>query len=305
MANEMTLFKGAMPSFMKTVGIDETTKKLLGSGTGGKRISIKGGVFRMIANGEEVAVNEDRAMNVIVVEASDHVARTFYEGQYKEGEITSPACWSADGKTPSDTSAKPQFSNCAQCPQNIKGSGQGESKACRYSRKLAVVLDGDVDGDVYSLTLAATSMFGKADGDKLPFDAYVRYLASHNAPVTAVVTEMRFDIKSPVPKLFFSPVRVLTDDEWESCREKAATPEAKAAVTVSFSGESSAPFETPSQLKAIPKPAAKPVAKPKAEEPEVAEAEEAPAPTKAVKKAKPAAPAEADDLADLIDEWAN
>lgn len=296
MANEMTLFKGAMPSFLKNVGIDETTKKLLGSGAGGKRISIKGGVFRMIANGEEVAVNEDRAMNVIVVEASDHVARTFYEGQYKEGEITSPACWSADGKTPSDTASKPQFSNCNDCPQNIKGSGQGESKACRYSRKLAVVLDGDVDGDVYSLTLAATSMFGKADGDKLPFDAYVRYLASHNAPVTAVVTEMRFDIKSPVPKLFFSPTRVLTDEEWETCREKAATPEAKAAVTVSFSNEATTPTARP---KVIPKPVAKPVAEP--EVTEVAE-EEAPAPTKAVKKAKPA-PVEADDLADLIDEW--
>lgn len=289
MASEMTLFRGAMPSFLKNVGLDDTTKKLLGGGIGGKRISVKGGVFRMIADGEEVAVNEDRAMNVIIVEASDHVARTYYEGQYKEGEITSPTCWSADGKTPSDTIASPQFSNCAQCPQNIKGSGQGDSKACRYSRKLAVVLDGDVDGDVYSLTLAATSMFGKADGDKLPFDAYVRYLASHNAPVTAVVTEMRFDIKSPVPKLFFSPVRVLTDAEWDTCREKAATPEAKAAVTVSFAAaKESVPQGRP---KAIPKPKAAPV-------------EDAPEPVKVEKKAKPAPVEATDDLADLIDEWA-
>lgn len=291
MANEMTIFKGAMPAFMKNVGIDETTKKLLGGGMGGKRISLKGGVFRMIADGEEVAVNEDRAMSIIVVEASDHVARTFYSGVYKEGEITSPACWSADGKAPSDTIASPQFSNCDKCPQNIKGSGQGESKACRYSRKLAVVLDGDMGGDVYSLTLAATSMFGKADGDKLPFDAYVRFLASHNAPVTAVVTEMRFDIKSPVPKLFFSPVRVLTDEEWEVCREKAATPEAKAAVTVAFA----APKE------AAPVPQARPKSIPKLKAVEDAEVAE---PVKVEKKAKPA-PVETDDLADLIDEWAN
>lgn len=291
MANEMTIFKGAMPAFMKNVGIDETTKKLLGGGMGGKRISLKGGVFRMIADGEEVAVNEDRAMSIIVVEASDHVARTFYSGVYKEGEITSPACWSADGKAPSDTIASPQFSNCDKCPQNIKGSGQGESKACRYSRKLAVVLDGDMGGDVYSLTLAATSMFGKADGDKLPFDAYVRFLASHNAPVTAVVTEMRFDIKSPVPKLFFSPVRVLTDEEWEVCREKAATPEAKAAVTVAFAAPKEAAPVPQARPKSIPKPKA-------VEDAEVAE------PVKVEKKAKPA-PVETDDLADLIDEWAN
>jgi len=41
-------------------------------------------VFRMLVNGEEIAVNEERAMNVIIINSSP-VGRTFYEGTYSEG----------------------------------------------------------------------------------------------------------------------------------------------------------------------------------------------------------------------------
>ena len=107
--SELTLFKGGMPSFLKNAEMDETTKALIGSGgSGNKRISIKGNVFRMIANGEEVATNEDRAMNVVVVRSAPGVSRTYYEGQYREGENASPVCWSADGRVPAAESPSPQ-----------------------------------------------------------------------------------------------------------------------------------------------------------------------------------------------------
>jgi hypothetical protein len=302
MANDLALFKSGVPAYLKNVGLDDTTRALLGGGASGKRISIRGGVFRMIANGEEVAVNEDRAMNIVVVNAAPHVSRTYYEGVYKDGSNASPTCWSADGKTPANSCETPQARKCDECPQNVKGSGQEGAKACRYSRKLAVVLDGDVEGDIYSLTLPATSMFGKAEGGKLPFDAYVKYLASHNLPVTALVTEMRFDTKAPVPKLYFKPIRPLNEDEWETCRDKANSAEAIDAVMVSFSpsGDSSVPFETPKLESKQPK--ASPKAKPKADDADEDE-DNTPAPVKVEKKTKPAVE-EDKDLADLIDEWA-
>jgi hypothetical protein len=239
--SEMTLFKGGLPAFLKSNELDETTRALMGSGgVGAKRISIKGNVFRMMSNGEEVATNEDRAMNIIIVKAAANVSRTFYEGIYKEGEIVSPACWSSDGLRPDPKAPSVQGVTCDKCPNNIKGSGQGESKACRYSRKLAVVLEGDVNGDVYQLALPATSIFGKGENDKLPLEAYVRYLASHNVPVTAVVTEMRFDTKSPVPKLTFKAVRGLTEVEWETCRSQGETADAVEAIQHTFSGATAA-----------------------------------------------------------------
>lgn len=296
--NGLTLFKGGLPSFLTNTEMDETTKSLMGGPSGGvKRISVKGNMFRMISNGEEVAVNEDRAMNIIIVKAASHIARTYYGGQYREGESVSPDCWSSDGMKPDSKTPTPQSSKCDSCPQNIKGSGQGESKACRYSRKLAVVLDGDVDGDVYQLSLAATSIFGKGEDGKLPLEAYARFLATHNVPVTAVVTEMRFDTKSPVPKLTFKAVRGLTEGEWESCRTQAETSDATEAVAHDFVVK----------VKEAPKATKPAVAKPKPAPVEVAEEAEETAEPVVVPSKKTPAPVAAENKAinALLDEWAD
>jgi hypothetical protein len=66
----------------------------------------------------------------------------------------------------------------------------------------------------------------------MPLQAYVKYLAAHGVNVEDVVTEMRFDIDSATPKLFFSPVRPLEEHEHNICSLKAQTPEAKTAITM-------------------------------------------------------------------------
>lgn len=232
--SEMTLFDtGAeLPSHLANADLDSATKALMGGGSGGKRISIKGSVFRMIANGEEVAVNEDRAMNFVVVKVSKHIHRTYYAGKYEEGVFSSPACWSDDGNTPHADAVDAQSTSCATCEQNVGGSGEGASRACKYSRRLAVVLEGDMDGDVYSIALPATSIFGKGEANKLPLEAYAKFLGGHNVPITAVLTEARFDTSSPVPKLTFKAVRPLTDDEWSTVSNKGETPDAEQAVAI-------------------------------------------------------------------------
>lgn len=295
--SELTLFKGGVPAFLKGAELDETTKSLMGTGAGGKRISIKGNIFRMISNGEEVATNEDRAMSIVIVRASPHTSRTFYKGTYKEGGKETPSCWSADGVAPSAACPEKQSAKCADCDQNVKGSGQDNSKACRYSRKLAVVLDGDMGGDVYELSLPATSLFGRGEAGKLPLEAYVRHLASHNVPVTAVVTEMRFDTKSPVPKLTFKAERGLTESEWETCRAQSETDDAAKAVEHAFT------------IKAKDDTGTEPVAtKPKAAKPKPVVAEEddeGEEPTKVESKKAAAPVAGKTAINDLLDEWAN
>ena len=74
--SELTLFKSgaSLPDYLRS-DPDEFTKRLAGGSTG-KTISIKGGVWRMIVGGEEIAKNEDRAMNLVVVNAAPAVART-------------------------------------------------------------------------------------------------------------------------------------------------------------------------------------------------------------------------------------
>jgi len=177
MSNEISLFQQSVPDYIKEADIDELTKSLGGSG-GMKRISIRGRVFRMMVNGEEIAKNESNAMNIVVVNGTKHVARKFYAGKYTPGENAAPDCWSNDGATPDASIEKPQHGNCEGCPQNIKGSGQGDSRACRYEKRLAVVLADDIKGSVYQLILPSKSYFGKGDLDKMPFEQYAKYVAS-------------------------------------------------------------------------------------------------------------------------------
>jgi len=257
--SDLTLFnKDKLPAYLKQIQMDDTSKSLLGAG-GAPRISIKGSVFRKIVNGEEVMKNEDRAMNVIILRTATADYRTYYAGTYKEGDKKGPSCWSSDGVKPDAVIKNPQSSNCAECPQNIQGSGQGDSRACRFSRWTAVALENDLDGDVLQLVLPAQSIFGKGEKGKLPLKQYAKFLAGHNLPITAVVTEMRFDTDSATPKLTFKPVRPLEEAEYIKCRELSDSPEAIAAVTMSFTprdDEDSESVEADEESEAIVKAAA-------------------------------------------------
>lgn len=296
--SELTLFsKGGnnLPAHLRNLELDETTKALMGgNGASGKRISIKGGVFRMIVDGKEVAQNEDRAMNIVIVAANPNVSRSYYAGDYEEGKILAPDCWSNDGISPDTKVAEPQASKCASCPQNIAGSAkQGGGRACRFSQRLAVMLENDLQGDLYQLTLPAQSIFGNAENGKMPMQAYAKFLGGHGLPVTAVVTEMRFDTASATPKLTFKAVRPLEAEELVQCQEKGRSPEAKAAISQNPATIDGA------KSKAIAAPAA--AAEPEADDeapPAKAKAEPAEEPTKRPKKAAPK------DVSAILDDWA-
>jgi hypothetical protein len=213
-------------------GVDEDTLAVAGgAGAGTKRISIKGGVFRKMSGGKEVGTIEDRHMNVIFVKMAHNAARTYYAGTYKEGEKSSPACWSSDGKAPDADVKTPQASACDKCQWSVKGSGQGGSgSACRLSWRTAVVLPHDPAGDVMQLVLPATSCFGKEEAGKWPFRPYVQMLANNNISAGRVVTKMQFDTKSPVPKLLFSPAAPVPQEDYDTILRQKDSAAAEAAI---------------------------------------------------------------------------
>jgi hypothetical protein len=294
MSNELAMLGQGLPSYLKELQLDATTKSLMGSGgTGGiKRISIRGGVWRMMVSGKEVAKNEDRTMNVVIVAASPKVSRTFYASSYQEGEIKAPDCWSADGEVPDAKASDPQSKRCIDCAQNAKGSGQGDSRACRYSQRLAVTLANDIGGEVMQLTLPASSIFGSGEPGKWPLQTYAKMIGSKGVPITAVVTEMRFDTDSATPKLTFKPVRVLDSDEHNTAISQGKTPAAIKAVTMTVSEADSTPrLETKAKI-------VDPEEVLKAEK----EAESLVEPTKRASK-KEEAPAPKKDLSKILSEW--
>jgi hypothetical protein len=225
MTNEVTLFadKSEVPSYLVTKETSSTTRNLAGSG-GLKWISIKGSVFRMKVGSQEVAINEDRAMKFVIVGSAPALARTLYPA-YVEGANSSPICWSDDGVAPSPHCEDKQAMSCAVCPQNIKGSGSNGSRACKYSARIAVVLEGNIGGDVFGMSIPAQSLFGEGNGTHSPLQEYARKLAGYNISVEKVVTEFKFDPASPVPKLWFRAIRPLTEAEYRTVQATQTTPD--------------------------------------------------------------------------------
>jgi hypothetical protein len=291
--SNISLFKSGsvIPDYLRNAP-DATTKDIAGS-SGGKQISIKGGVWRMVVGGEEVAKNEDRAMNFVVVASGKGITRTFYAGKYEEGKDIKPACWSAEGVVPNAEVPEPQSSSCATCSQNIEGSGEGKSRACRFSKRLAVTVENDISGNVYRLSVPAKSYFGKADGEKMPLQAYGKFLAGHGIPITGLVTEARFDTSEAVPVLKFRAVRPLTQDEWEIAKAQSLTDDAKMATEfkmVPSRAETGTQPALPEAFQQAPVPA------------------EAPAATtepvkRASKKAADAPPPPPKDVASVLADW--
>ena len=279
MSNDMALFNPSqMPSFAKNAQPSALALALGGGGAvGGKRISIKGGVFRLIAGGKEIAAVDERYLDVVIVAAQPKVGRMYYAGKWDPtAKATPPACWSPDGDKPDAAVKEPQASACMGCPQNVAGSGQGNSKACRFERRLAVVLANDIEGDVLQLALPSTSIFGDAENGNHPLHAYVKALSQQGISPDMVITRIKFDTSAEHPKLFFKPQGWLTEDQYKVVQEQGKSDDATKAITLTVSQQDGVKSEA-----------------------SVAEQEEfAPAPAKAKKTTKAAEPAAEEEAAE-------
>jgi hypothetical protein len=298
---EMTLF-GNMPTAFKDMlaQLEPETNLTGGDFSDTKKISIRGSVFRKVVGGNEVAALEDRTMDVVVVKSAP-ISRTFYAGTYVEGESSPPTCWTEDTKSgrPSEDvlASDAQAASCSTCPQNIKGSGQNESRACKYQQRVVVILadeDGTVNSpDAYLLSIPATSVFGD-DKKKLGMQTYARHLNSQRAPLASILTTMKFDTDSTHPKLSFAPARALSQAELELAVSVQKDPDTAELVAMKI---------TPKEKEDVLVIAPAPDAEEEKVEAEAAPAEEPKAKVKASKKKKKPEPTAAPDLSSLLDEF--
>lgn len=296
--SDLDIFKGnslVSGDLFKSL-MDDNKKMAGGSGATGRRISIRGSRFRMIVDGEQVSVSKHNTLNMVIVDAAS-IARTYYEGVFDPENPSAPVCWSGDTRKPSDDVPEDQrvATTCGDCPMNVRGSGQGESRACRFSQRLAVMLEGE-DDQVYQLQLPATSIFGAAEGADMGLQAYIKYLSAHNTPAIAVMTEMRFDDDATAPKLYFRPTRALEEDELKAAIAMRDSDDAKKAIEFTV-----APADNGQKKPDTAK--AKPKAKVADAEPEVTEEPEEPKKVSKAAKKEVVEPKSSNALADVLDEW--
>lgn len=234
--SNIALLNQDLPDFLQTAGVSELTKQLAGK-TGVKRIVPKNGIFRKVVGGEEMGKVKGN-LNTIIVNASPEVGRIFYAKTWSpEAEPTAPDCFSNDGRTPDAKAANPQSDRCDNCEKNIKGSGMGNSKACRYSRRIAVVLEEDfgtsLEGEAYQMNLASKSLFGEASGDNThTFEDYTKYLANNGKSLDYVVTQISFNEDNDNQSVLFTPTRFINKKEFGVTSKVASTPEVQKMVVM-------------------------------------------------------------------------
>jgi hypothetical protein len=146
------------------------------------------------------------------------------------------------------------------------------------------------------LSLPATSIFGGSK-EKMSMKAYAQHLASFQAPIASLVTEIRFDTDASTPRLCFKPVRALEEDELQLAIEVQKSEEAEkvVALTVGAKNTDAVSKDTVGKL---------PLFQPPTPPVEAAATEEVEAEPKVkVSKKKADAPKAEADLAGLLDKW--
>jgi len=301
--SEVSIFKSREVAVTGKKSPSALTQSLMKAGGGGgtriPRISPRNGMFKRIVGGDDVGKLKSPLRVVVVNVAQATAQRTFYINSYDpNAEATAPDCWTNDGQKPDESIKNPQGKNCETCPQNIKGSGQGDSKACRFKRRIAVVLPEDLDsnnsGQVYQFEGASKSIFGKGANHLFPLNAYIDYVIANGEDIDGVITEISFNEDNNNQSVLFKAVDFVSS--FPGLAEVVATAvestEAQKAVMLT-------PGAVDKGEEFVPKakPAPKAVAVEEDEEPEVAEpvkrASKKPEPVEVPKK----------NLADVISEW--
>ena len=277
--------------------VSELSKTLAGNGGNSRRITMSKGVFRRIVNGKEAGKIKDGHLNVIVINALPKVSRQYYATTFDpDAAPTLPDCWSNLGDVPDPKAANPQAASCANCQQNIDGSGtNGKGRACRFNRRIAVLLEGDMSGDIYQFNIPAKSLFGKGVGNTHPFESYIKFLPANGESIDRIVTQVSFDENETADVLKFTPVRHLTDEEIDVVEAAQSSTESSKVIQLTVAQQDG--------VAKLPPAAKAPAPAPKAEKVEAEEVEE---PVKrASKKAElpPATPKA--PLADVINAWSD
>jgi hypothetical protein len=278
-------------------------EKLAKSGITNRRIQTNAnGTFKRIINGEQVGKPIRGEINLIIVGALENVSRIYYRAKYDpEGEPTLPNCWSNEGDKPEPGVPDPQHENCADCPMNVVGSGDNGGRACRYQRRLAVLVEGDKQNDVYQFNVPAKSLFGKGHGNVHPFESYCRYLDHNGESPDTVVTNVSYNDDADSMELLFTPVRSVTEEEFDAVVACQSQPEVGLYTKI-----------TAAQADGVTKPPTAPKGKKKGKKKDKNTAakvddisdEDIEEPTKRPSKKKEETAEEVDEgLDDIINEW--
>lgn len=253
--SNLTIFK--QPNSPANTGrreLSELAKSLVQNDTTRRIQTNTNGTFKRIVNGEQIGKAVRGEINVIIVNTLPKVSRVYYAGKYDpNAKPTLPDCWSNLGDKPEAAASNKQAVNCGDCRQNAQGSGDNGGRACRFQRRIAILLENDDSGEIYQFNIPAKSLFGKGTDNVHPFESYTKYLAANGFSIDQVITNISYDLNADSMELLFSPVREVSDDELALVHEAQRHPDADRVVKLTVAQQDKVERLPPAAKKEEPK----------------------------------------------------
>jgi len=163
----------------------------------GNNIKTKGKKFTL-PNGSVA----DGPIDVVILDWVS--ANLFWDQRFDPAKPAPPVCFAIGDDpralVPSESSTNKQADGCKDCTNNEFGSGEGNAKACKNTRTIAVLeadpetLD-DPEATIYTISVSPSALKN--------FDGFVSALASKQYLPVQVVTELSFDPNKDHPCLTF------------------------------------------------------------------------------------------------------
>lgn len=202
------------------------------------RLSIKGKVFRIRMDGEERPLLDPntrapyQALDVVLVNGSELLARSYYEHGYEEGDMERPDCWSLNSIKPDAAVPEKVNPTCPDCPMNVFGSKITDSgkavKACQEYRRVAVLMPSHLQHPDQKDPLIFMMKVPQASLKNLK--KYAENLERLGWEPAACVTSLQFDYDVAFPKLKFEFVDGLNDAEYKEVVGLAEGPQVKSML---------------------------------------------------------------------------
>jgi hypothetical protein len=174
----------------------------------GERIQPAGGNTIRLSSGKFTLPDGTETPGPIDLVVVDFVAtHDFYTGKYDSKNPSPPACFAIGSNpkqmVPSDNSPNRQADDCQSCSMNEFGSN-GDGKACKNGRSLAVLPPDDAEADLWLLNVSPTALKN--------FDGFVASAARvFSLPPVGVVVTVSLDPNLDYPRLVFTDPRPVED----------------------------------------------------------------------------------------------
>ena len=216
---DMTVAKETLPTSMKAeleAALDKINETIGGGAS--NRIKTTGKKFTFPDKPDDKI--KDKIPLIVLGWISENL---YYGGKvFDENNPEPPVCWalstSAKELIASEKSTDRQAESCGVCPMNEWESGPGKSKACKNTRKLAVLRanSDNLEDPIFFLAVSPTGL--------KEYDGYVRKLQAKNALPIMVITEVSFDDDKTYPTLRFRAAEPNVNAElhWKRRDEAAA-----------------------------------------------------------------------------------